>query len=216
MVYFTVFVIFRFRVLQKIVKRRFVTNVTKTVTNHSNRVAVIDSNGSFSYNQIYEQAQLIASRLEAKPGMIFLLWVSRIDVLDFSFSKNQLKATDFVSWSNLDQDRSLWCNKIWSYTEENWLCYQTDYVHRSLIRVCLVSLGSMDQRPHCSSYVCKASSSGTQGRFQIDNCPLVVLLLIWNLFSVMLFRILNQLQSTVRNYSMKCFSKWTKSTICLI
>ena len=71
MVYFTVFVIFRFRVLQKIVKRRFVTNVTKTVTNHSNRVAVIDSNGSFSYNQIYEQAQLIASRLEAKPGMIF-------------------------------------------------------------------------------------------------------------------------------------------------
>ena len=112
--------------------------------------------------------------------------------------------------------QGLMIHKIWSYTEENWLCYQTDYVHRSLIRVCLVSLGSMDQRPHCSSYVCKASSSGTQGRFQIDNCPLVVLLLIWNLFSVMLFRILNQLQSTVRNYSMKCFSKWTNSTICHI
>ena len=60
-----------FRVIHKIVKRRFVTNVTKTVTNHSNRVAVIDSNGSFSYEQIYDQAQLIASRLDAKPGMIF-------------------------------------------------------------------------------------------------------------------------------------------------
>ena len=67
--HFTVFVIYRFRVLQKIVKRRFVTNVTKTVTNHANRVAVIDSNGSYSYNQIYDQAQLIASRLDAKPGM---------------------------------------------------------------------------------------------------------------------------------------------------
>ena len=72
------FNISRFRVIHKIVKRRFVTNVTKTVTNHSNRVAVIDSNGSFSYEQIYDQAQLIASRLDAKPGMIFEIWVSRI------------------------------------------------------------------------------------------------------------------------------------------
>ena len=73
MVYFTVFVIFRFRVLQKIVKRRFVTNVTKTVKNNSNRVAVIDTNGSYSYNQIYAQAQLIAGQLDAKPGLILCI-----------------------------------------------------------------------------------------------------------------------------------------------
>ena len=73
MAYYTLFLISGFRVLQKIVKRRFVTNVTKTVTNHSNRVAVIDCNGSFSYNQIYDQAQLIASRLDAKPGLIFTI-----------------------------------------------------------------------------------------------------------------------------------------------
>ena len=73
MVYFTVFVINRFRVLQKIVKRRFVTNVTKTVKNNSNRVAVIDTNGSYSYNQIYAQAQLIAGQLDAKPGLILCI-----------------------------------------------------------------------------------------------------------------------------------------------
>ena len=69
------FNISRSRVINKIVKRRFVTNVTKTVTNHSNRVAVIDSNGSFSYEQIYDQAQLIASRLDAKPGDRFCFLV---------------------------------------------------------------------------------------------------------------------------------------------
>ena len=58
--------------LQATVKRRFVTNVAKTVTNNSNRVAVIDKNGSYSYNQIYIQAQLIAGKLDAKPGLIFI------------------------------------------------------------------------------------------------------------------------------------------------
>ena len=61
--------------LQKIAKRRFVTNVAKTVTNHSNRVAVIDSNGRYSYNQIYGQAQLIAGQLDAKPGDRFCFLV---------------------------------------------------------------------------------------------------------------------------------------------
>ena len=54
--------------IQAVLKRRFVTNVTKTVTSHANRVAVIDKNGNYSYNQIYDQAQLIASRLDSKPG----------------------------------------------------------------------------------------------------------------------------------------------------
>ena len=60
--------------LQATVKRRFVTNVAKTATNNSNRVAVIDNNGSYSYNQIYVQAQLIAGQLDAKPGLIFMFF----------------------------------------------------------------------------------------------------------------------------------------------
>ena len=69
----SVFHFLTLRVLPATVKRRFVTNVTKTVKNNSNRVAVIDTNGSYSYNQIYAQAQLIAGQLDAKPGLILCI-----------------------------------------------------------------------------------------------------------------------------------------------
>ena len=128
MAYYTVFIIYRFRVLQKIVKRRFVTNVTKTVTNHSNRVAVIDSNGSFSYNQIYGQAQLIASRLDAKPGMIFRLWVSWIFYFHmkwfFIIFLKSIKGDRFCFLVESGSGQGLMIHKIWfiwSYTEKNWL-----------------------------------------------------------------------------------------------
>ena len=56
--------------IQVIVQRNLVTNVTRIATTNCDRIAVVDSNSSYSYGQIYKQAQLIASHLDTIPGLI--------------------------------------------------------------------------------------------------------------------------------------------------